>query len=80
MLMEGSKTTDVLQRCWPDATSWRFWLSCAGLDTDGKHIVFRANRTPYGKRKGRHMIAADGGMETRTSTEAERYYVIAWWW
>ncbi|WP_194866471.1 S41 family peptidase [Pseudoalteromonas sp. PPB1] len=31
---------------------------------DGKHIVFRANRTPWGKRMGRpFMIPADGGLE-----------------
>ncbi|MBB1308996.1 PD40 domain-containing protein [Pseudoalteromonas sp. SR41-8] len=31
---------------------------------DGKHIVFRANRTPYGKRVGRpYMVPADGGLE-----------------
>lgn len=32
---------------------------------DGKHVVFRANRTPYGKRMGRpYSVPADGGMET----------------
>lgn len=32
---------------------------------DGKHIVFRANRTPYGKRMGRpYMVPVEGGMET----------------
>lgn len=31
---------------------------------DGKHIVFRANRTPYGKRVGRpYMVPVDGGLE-----------------
>lgn len=31
---------------------------------DGKHIVFRANRTPFGKRVGRpYMVPADGGLE-----------------
>lgn len=32
---------------------------------DGKHIVFRANRTPWGKRMGRpYMVPVDGGLET----------------
>ena len=32
---------------------------------DGKNIVFRANRTPWGKRMGRpYMISAEGGLET----------------
>lgn len=32
---------------------------------DGKHVVFRANRTPYGKRMGRpYKVPAEGGMET----------------
>lgn len=32
---------------------------------DGKHIVFRANRTPYGKRVGRpYMVPVEGGLET----------------
>lgn len=31
---------------------------------DGKHIVFRANRTPYGQRVGRpYMVPAAGGLE-----------------
>lgn len=31
---------------------------------DGKNIVFRANRTPYGKRVGRpYMVPAEGGLE-----------------
>jgi tricorn protease len=31
---------------------------------DGKHIVFRANRTPYGKRVGRpYMVPVSGGLE-----------------
>ncbi|WP_151173852.1 S41 family peptidase [Pseudoalteromonas ruthenica] len=31
---------------------------------DGKHVVFRANRTPWGKRMGRpYMVPADGGLE-----------------
>ncbi|MDC9520965.1 PDZ domain-containing protein [Pseudoalteromonas sp. Angola-31] len=31
---------------------------------DGKNVVFRANRTPWGKRMGRpYMVPADGGLE-----------------
>ncbi|MCG7541020.1 MULTISPECIES: S41 family peptidase [unclassified Pseudoalteromonas] len=31
---------------------------------DGKHIVFRANRTPWGKRMGRpYMVPVEGGLE-----------------
>lgn len=31
---------------------------------DGKHIVFRANRTPWGKRMGRpYMVPIEGGLE-----------------
>ncbi|MBW8190357.1 PDZ domain-containing protein [Neiella marina] len=32
---------------------------------DGKHVIFRANRTPWGKRMGRpYMVSVDGGMES----------------
>ncbi len=32
---------------------------------DGKHVLIRANRTPYGKRMGRpYLVPVDGGLET----------------
>lgn len=36
-----------------------------GWSPDGKNILFRANRTPYGKRMGRfYVVPAEGGLET----------------
>jgi tricorn protease len=44
---------------------------------DGKHIVFRANRLPYGQRMGQpYQIAVDGGMETHPRRQSARYLDI----